>query len=638
MLGNVLLALTVALSPTSAAGERGLVPLAMDPASEHLDAFLSIDWDDDAREWIDRTLASLTLREKVGQMVMPWIPGGRIAPGSVEWRRAVRAIREDGVGGFIVGKGPGTGTVTTLNALQHQAALPLLIAADLEWGPGTRLDGATIVPMNMALAASGDASLAREAGRITGIEARAAGIHMAFAPVADVNVNPRNPVINTRAYGGEPELVARWVSAFIRGAREGGVLTVAKHFPGHGDTHLDSHLALPLIPVSRARLDAVELVPFRAAVAAAVDGVMTAHVAVPSLDPLGGRTPATLSRAIITGLLREELGFNGLIVTDALNMDGVRAGRSTGEIALGAVLAGADILLMPSSSKAAVEALVAAVELGWIDEARVDASVRRILAAKAAMGLPAKRTVDPVRAAATLGAAEHVVWAERAAERSMTLVRARPDLLPLTLPRRQVVVIAYDHGRNRRIGGGFEQLLQSRGAQVRSIRLWRGSTAAELRAAERAAAAADVVVFSAYTRAVPWSGLMGLPTPIANHANRLVAAGALVVSFGDPYLLTQIPGASTYLLAWSDTRAAQRAAARALTGEIRVTGRLPTALPPFHAVGEGIAWPVVAEAGMSTDELRAGPLGARIPAAPLPVAPSAEGSAGPAAFVPGLRR
>jgi beta-glucosidase-like glycosyl hydrolase len=289
------------------------------------------------------------------------------------------------VGGFIVGVGPSYSTASFLNELQGGSKVPLLMTADLEWGPGTRLRGATVLPINMAIGAAGAPSLAYEAGRITGLEARAAGLHVAYAPVADVNVNPRNPVINTRAYGGDAALVSARVVEFVRGARSAGLLTVAKHFPGHGDTEVDSHIDLPIIHVDRRRADVVELVPFRAAVDAGVAGVMSAHIAFPALA--GDSTPATLSHRLMTGLLQEELGFRGLVITDALDMGAIVRRYGKREAAVLALEAGADILLMPPELAPAVEAVVAAVESGRVTESRIDHSVRKLLRAKAELDL-----------------------------------------------------------------------------------------------------------------------------------------------------------------------------------------------------------------------------------------------------------
>jgi beta-N-acetylhexosaminidase len=562
-------------------------PLAAAPADPSTrPSFAALDAD--AEAWVAGQLSSMTLRDKVAQMVMPWIPGGTPRTNGAEWRRARRLVTEDRVGGLIVGVGAANTTASWLNQLQRLSTVPLLVSADLEWGAGTRLRGATVLPINMAIAAAGDPALAYEAGRITAREARAAGIHVAFAPVADVNVNPLNPVINTRAYGAEAALVSSYVESFVRGAQAGGVLAVAKHFPGHGDVEQDSHLALPFLEVDRLRLDSVELVPFRAAIGAGVAGVMSAHLVVPSLTLFGLPIPATLSRTVMTGLLREELGFDGLLFTDALVMEGIRSGRQPGRTAVSAVLAGADVLLMPVHAREAIDSVVAAVLAGYIAEDRIDASVRRILAAKASVGLNERRAVPLNRVTADVSPATHRRWAQDVANRSLTLLRYQSGSLPYERRGGRVLSIRYDDPQGRQIGAAFDQELRERGYAVRPLRLWRRSSEAELRRAVALADSVDVVVISSYARSLPWKGTLGLPEDIAEFLDGLAARGAVVITFGDPYVVAQLPRAETFLLAWSDAEVAQRAAARALAGEIAIGGRLPIPLPPEHGIGSGI--------------------------------------------------
>lgn len=547
-------------------------------------------------DWVDATLARLTLRQKVAQMVIAWVEGGTPRYGSAEYDRVRALVVRQQVGGVIVGKGQAVGTAAWLNQLQRWSDVPLLAAADLEWGPGTRLLGATTTPVNMALAATGDLRNVYEAGHITAIEARAAGIHMAFAPVADVNINPRNPVINTRSFGADPATVALNVSTFIAGARDGGLLTVAKHFPGHGDTETDSHLSMPVLAVTRTRLNEVELVPFRAAIRAGVDGIMTAHLSVPALDPLDHRRPATLSPPILTDLLRQELGYGGLVITDALIMDGVRRRASTGEVAVEAVAAGADVLLMPPNAAEAIDAVVAAVRSGRIDEARVDESVRRILRAKQSVGLDRDAQVDIAELGRLLDSEAHRAWADAVAARSLTAVRVAHGALPLDLsgpmPQRVAAVI-YDEARSSEAGTRFVERLRDRGARVSVARLSRGAGRSDVAAAERAAADADVVVFLSFSNAAPWRGQLGLPAAVASEADLLAKRGALIFNFGDPYIIGQLPDAETYLLAWSDGEAEERAAARALLGEVAVTGVLPIPLEPGYDLGTGVTLPAI---------------------------------------------
>lgn len=559
------------------------------PTTSPAEAFPAFPVNSASADWVGQVMDELPLRSKVAQMVMPWIPGGKPDRNNAEWRRARRLVQEEEVGGLIIGRGSASPTARWLNELQEMAALPLLIAADLEWGAGTRFPEATLIPINMALSAAGGANIAREAGRITAVEARAAGVHVLFAPVADVNINANNPVINTRSYGADPVEVGSRVVAFLEGARAGGAMGVVKHFPGHGDTSLDSHLVMPLLDLDRHRLHSVELAPFRAALAAGVGGVMTAHLAVPALEPPGTAVrPATFSPVITTNLLRGELGFDGLIVTDALNMEGARAEEGARHAAVQAVLAGADILLMPSDAAQAIDAVTAAVETGQISEDRIDDSLRRILMAKLQLGLALERTVDADRLDLTLGAPAHVMWAQDVAERSITVARAPEGLLPLTLRDRVVVSIEYADARTRVSGDELGRSLEEQGADVRQVRLWRRSTEAEIEEAKRVARQADIVLFASFARALPWRGTLGIPEPVAELADGLAQEGAVVVTFGDPYLIRQIPSARTYILAWSEFEAAQQALVQALVGGISVGGRLPVPLPPHHAAGDGI--------------------------------------------------
>ena len=541
-----------------------------------------------ADDWVEETLASMSVREKAAQMVMPWIPGGPIER-RADRERIERLVREHRVGGFIVGRGDGAATERTLARLQQLSDVPLLIGADVERGAGMRLVGATSLAPQMALGATGDLELAHRQGLATAVESRRAGIHLAFAPVADVNINPKNPIINTRAFGSEPRMVSRFVGAYVRGLHDGGMLAVAKHFPGHGDTRTDSHLALPVIDVRRARLDSVELVPFRAAIDAGAGGIMSAHIAVPALS--GERVPATLSRAILTGVLREELGFEGLIVTDALTMAGVERFAEDADVVLRAVLAGADILLQPRDPDLAIDVLVEAVRRGELRASRLDASVRRILSAKARLGLHRSDTVwAPVVENVERVRQRNRTLAGEIAERSIVLVRDEDGLVPARNVRSAVWIHYVDRGAAD--DAGFGEELGEAGWDVERIRIRRGAPARQVATAERAARAAaargQLVIMSSVTQAVPWGGTTALPARFRAMVTRLSARPLVYISFGDPYLLSTFPEVSSYLLAWSDAEAQQRAAARALLGRIAITGTLPIDLPPSHSTGFGL--------------------------------------------------
>ncbi len=403
--------------------------------------------DAEGARWVEETLASLSLREAIGQLIVPWMSGAYASTTGPEFQEFARYVEEDGIGGVVISIGLPHSYGAKLNALQARARIPLLVASDFEnGGPGMRINhsyalptllpqgGGTSFPPTMAFGAIGEDWFAREYGRITALEARAVGVHLNFAPVLDVNSNPLNPIINTRSFGEDPQAVARLGSAYLAGAREGGVLTTAKHFPGHGDTRTDSHVELPIVDADRDRLEALELIPFRRAVSEGVDAVMTAHVAVPGiLGPQG--PPATLSSYFLTDLLRNDMGFDGLILTDALRMRAISDGYGAGEAAVLAVDAGADIILAPADVRVTVDALEEAVLSGRISRDRLNASVRRLLEMKARVGLVRARTVDLDRISDRVGSEEHLAAADQAAARSITLPRDVEGLVPAD-PRR----------------------------------------------------------------------------------------------------------------------------------------------------------------------------------------------------------
>src|SRR4051794_13492863 len=408
--------------------------------------------DADGERWVAATLAKMTLDEKVGQLLVSSFGSEYLSTDSPEFEALVKAVREDKVGGFHVFGGVETvpdvlldanyGTVTLgqplaaaslLNRLQAIAPYPLLNSADFETGAGFRLEGATAFPRNMAFGAAGDEKLAYEAGRITAIESRAIGVQVNFAPVVDVNNNPRNPVINTRSYGEDPELVGRLGSAYVRGLQSEGMIATLKHFPGHGDTDVDSHLGLPIIKDARESLDKTEFPPFKAGIAAGVGAIMTAHIEMPALDP-APNTPTTLSNRIVSGVLRRELGFNGLIYTDSMGMAGVTQLYTPGEAAVRAIKAGNDVVLHSPDDGAAFAAIKAAVQSGEIPAAQIDRSVERVLRAKAFAGLHRTRAVSLDALANIVGGRAHQAVADTVSQRSITLVRDARNQVPLKAP------------------------------------------------------------------------------------------------------------------------------------------------------------------------------------------------------------
>lgn len=555
--------------------------------------------------WADRTLARLTLEEKAGQLVMPWILGDFVAKGDEDDERILGYVREIGIGGVVVSVGSPTEVAAKLNHLQRHAKVPLLVGADLEAGAGFRLrgavympgavdlGGATSFPSLMAAGAAGDEELVYEMGRITALEARAVGIHVPFAPVLDVNNNPANPIINVRSFGADPEQVARLGAALVRGIQDHGAIATGKHFPGHGDTDADSHLELPLIRHGRERLDAVELRPFRAALAAGMGGVMTAHVAVPALAG-GGNAPSTLSSPIMTDLLREEMGFQGLLFTDAMDMHAISRRFSAPEAAIRALEAGADVVLMPPSPERVAAGIAGAVRSGRISQARLDQSVRRLLQAKEAAGLHAGRTVAVEKVREKVGVPAHREVAEQVARRSITLLKNDRGLLPLRGTRSaRVLSVSFRRPTDVLAGRRFDRRLRDVYPRLRTAALDEETPSVVYDSLAVAARRQQLVVVGVHVRAVSYEGSVAVPGRFDEFVKELGVAGVphVVVSFGNPYLVSNFPDVRAYMLAWSGSEASQVAAAGALFGEFAVSGRTPTAIPPLFKTGDGIALP-----------------------------------------------
>ena len=580
--------------------------------------------DSEGGRWVEGTLSSLSLREAIGQLIVPWMSGAYTSISGPEFQEYARYVEEAGIGGVVISIGLPHSYGAKLNALQARARVPLLVSSDFEnGGPGMRINhsyalptllpqgGGTSFPPTMAFGAIGEDRFAWEYGRVTAVEARAVGVHLNFAPVLDVNSNPLNPIINTRSFGEDPEAVAGLGAAYLAGAEEGGILTTAKHFPGHGDTKTDSHVELPIVDADMARLEALELIPFRRAVGAGVDAVMTAHVAVPKvLGPDG--PPATLSHFFLTELLREDMGFDGLVLTDALRMRAISDGFGVGEAAVLAVEAGADIILAPADIWVTLDALEEAVLSGRISRERLDSSVRRILEMKARVGLHRNRMVNLDRIGDVVASAAHLALADSAATRSVTLPRDRDHLVP-TDPRRysNVLHVVYARAADLTAGQALGAALGAYFPRIMTRRLNPDSPAAVYEDLAWTRGEADLVIISAFVPPRSGAGEVAVPEPFARFVEESSARKpTVVVSLGNPYLISSFPEIGSYLLAWGPHEVSQRAAARALVGESAISGRLPISLPPYHRTGEGLTRDRVSEVprlgGVSDQELEIG--------------------------------
>ena len=549
--------------------------------------------------WTEKILASMTLDEKIGQLIIPATVGMFLSQDSEAFKQARRDISEFHVGGYhMLGEvnilHEPAGVALFINHLQELSRIPLWITADFEGGVGLRYIGATRLPRAMAMGATANPDLAYQAGRITAEEARALGVQVNFYPVVDVNNNARNPIINIRSFGGDPNLVARMARAYIRGSQEHGVMATAKHFPGHGDTSTDSHLELPIIDVDRARLNRVELPPFRAAVEEGVGGVMSAHIALPRIET--ANLPATLSPMMLGGVLRGELKFGGVIFTDAMNMRGIAAHYPDGEAAVRAVKAGADIVLYPTSVEQAFVGLKRAVASGEIKESRVDESVRRILTAKERLGLDRERLVDIGKLDKTLGSNQNQRTAREIIESAITLVRDKQGVMPLKLtPAQKVLFITIvdnaDGWRDGVPGRAFFDGLVKRHPNSISTYVSEKTSPAELELIRKLAAFSDTVIVNGFIRVSSFKGSIDMSEGEINllkHLSTIDKPFAFVL-YGSPYLLSFVPELPTYILAYEYYPAAEEAALKAVLGEIEFRGKLPVELPGFYPLGHSAA-------------------------------------------------
>lgn len=565
----------------------------------------------EAGAWVRETLARMPLREKLGQLLMV---GCFPSHAPEDLAAAIRAVEELHVGGFMIATRPGANGIQRAEArttarmtgeLQKRAKVPLIFGADLERGLAMRVDGGTSFPQAMAIGATGNPADAYTVGRVTALESRAVGIHWIFAPVADVNSNPENPIVNIRSFGEEPGRVAEFVTAFVRGVQENGALACAKHFPGHGDTQTDSHLEMPVLGVDRARLERVELVPFRAAIEAGVGSVMTGHLNVPAIEAgSDAGLPATLSRRITANLLRGELGFRGLAITDAMDMSGVTAKFSAGEAAVRAVEAGADVVLMSPDAAAALAALEDAVTRGQLPVERVDEAATRVLLTKAELGLRELRGAGAAAVAnvtALLGRAEYLEAAREIAERGATLLRNGDGIAPLNgTAAKRVLFCAIAGDADASPGAAMERALRERCSVVQSLRCDTKFAKAES-AAWPSAETYDIAIVALLVRVADRKGSVSLPAEQIGLVEKLLRAGkpAIVAAFGSPYVIERFPAARTWIAAFSTTDVAQTGLVRALFGETPIGGRLPVSVP-------GASPPLAIEAGLQVAARRGG--------------------------------
>ena len=562
--------------------------------------------------WAEKTLKNLSLEEKIGQLFMIRMRVEQLNGRSASYFELRNNLRKYHIGALAMSAPPQgrardirrrQEVVILLNQLQEESKLPLLVAGDFERGVlPAHLFGTTVFPHAMAFGAAGNLAYAEEFGRITAQESRALGVHWNLFPVADVNSNPANPIIGTRAFGANPEQVGELVAAYIRGARANGMLTTAKHFPGHGNTATDSHVAVPVVNDDLDQIRAVDLPPFLKAIGAGVDAVMTAHVRVLALDPDPGRV-ATTSPAIMTGLLKNQLGFRGIVVTDALDMAGLVGlyPRNPGRVAVDAFKAGSDVLTEPYNLDACYRAMLDAVRSGEIGRDRLDASVLKILQAKAWLGLEKNRLVDVAAIPKLVGNPESIAAGQRISDAAITLVRDNGNVLPLKNGRSDkrlrvvsqakakagLLVIILCDNRRAEDGRVLEHQIRKRAPDARIIyvdpRVAAARSEEVLDAADRAqevVVAVYVVPSAARTRTVArgQKNSASLPDSTARLLSMILARASgktAVLAMGNPYLMEDFPKIQNYICAFSNATVSEISAVRALFGEIPIAGHLP---------------------------------------------------------------
>ena len=586
--------------------------------------------DRDGQKWAEKTLHKLSPEEKVGQLFIIWV---RVQfwnaenPDYLQLRDNIRkyhigslAVSVPVDGPFLLRNQP-LEAAEILNRLQRDSKLPLMFAADFERGLSMRLYGTTVFPHAMAFGAAGKLDYAENFGRITAQEARAIGIHWNFFPVADVNSNPANPIINTRSFGEDPQQVGDLLSAYIRGAHEGGMLTTAKHFPGHGETDTDSHLGVARVNVDLGHLQNIELPPFKKAIASGVDSIMVAHVTVPALESDPNRV-ATTSTAVVTDLLKKQLNFKGVVVTDALDMAGLTRlyANNIGRAAVDAFKAGNDLLLIPADLDASYRSMLDAVHSGEISSARLDESVLKVLETKASLGLHKAHLVNMDDVSKEVGKPQNLAIGQQIADDAITLVRENSKLLPIKavskqiagtgkapLPyqsveevRNHVVVVIFSDDVRSESGRTFEREFRARVPDVNMIyldpRIAGGMANDVLAAVDQAQA----VIVPAYV--IPTAGkVVGGPGGPRNSVGLADATGALldkilehaaertvVLAMGNPYLAQDFPAIQNYVCTFSNATISEASAVKALFGEIAIRGHLPVTIPNVAQRGAGI--------------------------------------------------
>ncbi len=541
--------------------------------------------------WIEKQLLKLSLREKCAQMVMPWVLGEYIADDSIEFSRLTRLVKDEKVGGLIFFRGNILNEAMLINKMQKIADVPLLIASDFERGLGMRLTDAIEFPYNMAIAATGDPHYAYLMGKEISKECRALGVFQNYAPVADINNNADNPIINIRSYSEDKKIVTEFCDAFIKGAEEEYILTTAKHFPGHGNTKIDSHQDIPIIDGNSNELMNNEFFPFKKLIDSGVHCIMIGHLNVPTFDSTKN-LPATLSKPIITGLLKNKLGFDGLIATDAMNMSAVTKYFSAGEAAVKAVEAGIDLILMSPDEEVTINSIYNAVKSRMISEERINYSVRKIFAAKKWLKLNEWKPIKLEELGKVINSKTHLRLAEEIAEKSITLVKNDKKIIPVDAYKVRTaacITITDEIGTESEMF--FQKIAKENFDKIYSVVLNKKSTTKDYIRAYQIAKSSNLILLPSFVRVKAYQGTVKLSKRNTDFINKIIQLKipSVLISLGNPYLLSLFPNAKTYLCAYGDSTVSQQAIMKAILGEINISGKLPISIPKTNCkIGDGI--------------------------------------------------
>ena len=542
------------------------------------------------KSWAESTLDKLTLREKIAQMMVYRMNMHYLNYNSDEWKEIEDLISSDGIGVLHIWFGETGSALTMLNKIQRESKIPILVEADIESGLGRRYPGAVTLPPMMAIAATGNSKFAYEAGRISAEESRGVGIHFNLAPVVDVNNNPKNPIINTRSFGEHPDSVIKYSREFIKGLHDHGMLTTAKHFPGHGDTETDSHSSLAQIPSDSARLWQIELPPFKNAIESGVDAIMVAHVNSPEYQ-IHSEDPATLSKFWIQDVLRSKMKFDGVIITDAMDMGGIVKKYSDSYALIETIKAGSDIIIQNNQMKKSINLVEKAVKNGIISEQRINVSALKVLKMKERLGLHKNKIISMDDTHISVGKKSNFDLASEIANRSITLVKNNDNILPLKPKSNDTfyIVDLYD-GANNHNESIVTKSLRENGYKVRSFQIDKSDSLIVANHILDQIPSDGLVLLNAYANPVEWKENIFLPSVEADFINRLIkkCSTVIITSFGSPYLIQDFPEAPVYICAYKGSSVMQKAFLNALMGESDINGILPVTIPGIAKRGSGI--------------------------------------------------